>query len=303
MDTADVGVSKRIARYFRSRNYEIIDVLGYGGMGVVYLAEQTKLGRMVALKVMSAKHRERESSRTRFAREARLFAQIRHRNIAMLYDYQDEEEPAFMALEYIDGHDLEYELRNCRIWQPREVVNLIIEMANALSHTHELGILHRDIKPGNILIENRTGRFVLTDFGLAKGSDDDTLTGTGYAVGTPAYMAPEQIRNPMGCRPDTRADLFSLAVVSYELTAGRHPFGKIDDARIMRYIVKNPPRPLLEIDPTLPKPFVSLLEKMLRKDPDERFQTPSEVEAAFRELIRIPESDIDDDKTPLLPRK
>src|SRR5690606_16320907 len=178
---------------FRKHNYELLGEIGRGGMGVVYLARDIRIDRKVALKTLSPDRATRENSMKRFEREAKTFAQIRHPHIAMLYEFSDEPPIQYLALEYIDGYDLESERRRGKRWDPVEAARIIKVVAEALDHTHAKGILHRDIKPGNILIERATGRVVLTDFGLAKGRKDETLTAIGFAVGTPAYMAPEQI--------------------------------------------------------------------------------------------------------------
>jgi serine/threonine protein kinase len=186
-----VQVSEAIRQAFEAHNYELLGELGRGGMGVVYLAQHRKLGRRVALKTLTPDRSTKENSIRRFHREAKTFAQIRHPNIANLFEFEDQGAVQFLALEYIEGTDLERERRKRRKWKHEEVAEIIAKLADALDHTHKKGILHRDIKPGNILIERGSGRVVLTDFGLAKGDHDESLTAAGFAVGTPAYMAPE----------------------------------------------------------------------------------------------------------------
>lgn len=295
------NIHGRLKRAFEARNYELLSELGRGGMGVVYLAEHKKLGRRVALKTLTPDRQTKESSILRFQREARTFAQIRHPHIATLYEYEDTGPIQYLALEYIEGTDLEKERRKRRKWTAREVAELMANLAGALDHTHEKQILHRDIKPGNILIENSTNRCVLTDFGLAKGEQDDTLTATGFAVGTPAYMAPEQITDQFGVKPDGRADLFSLATVAYEMLTQKHPFLAPDDLNTMRNIVNKQETPLTELDSSIPAEFASIIHKMMRKNPKERYDNAKIVEKELRQWLENPGSGTEDDATLLLP--
>ncbi|MEQ8818801.1 MAG: serine/threonine-protein kinase [Sumerlaeia bacterium] len=278
-------VPDRTRAAFAKRNYEIQGELGRGGMGVVYLATHRKLGRKVAIKTLSPERATRENSRQRFEREARTFAQIRHPNIATLFEFEDEGPLQYLALEYIDGYDLESERRRGKKWDLSEAARVIATVAEALDYTHKQGILHRDIKPGNILIERSTNRVVLTDFGLAKGSKDDTLTATGFAVGTPAYMAPEQISDQFGVKPDGRSDVFSLGTVFYEMITGKHPFIGADDLKTMRGIVHNDPVALRDIDPSIPDPVERIIFAMLRKHPQDRLESAGQTAKLLREWL------------------
>jgi serine/threonine protein kinase len=262
--------SERLAAVFAQRNYELLGELGRGGMGVVYLARDTKLGRKVALKTLAPDRAARDNSLARFEREARTFAQIRHPHIATLYEFADDGPIQFLALEYIDGYDLESERRRGKKWDPREAARIVQCVAGALHYTHGKGILHRDIKPGNILIERATERVVLTDFGLAKGQKDETLTASGFAVGTPAYMAPEQITDQFKVQPDGRSDVFSLGTVFYEMLTGEHPFIGPDDLKTMRNIVQREAKPLREHVAEIPEVIERIVLGMLAKHPDDR---------------------------------
>ncbi len=264
------AIGDRVRSVFAQHNYELLGELGRGGMGVVYLAQHKKLGRRVAIKTLTPDRQTKENSIRRFEREAKTFAQIRHPHIANLYEFQDAGPIQFLALEYIEGTDLERERRKNREWKHEEVARMVANVADALAHTHEKGILHRDIKPGNILIERNTNRVVLTDFGLAKGEQDDTLTATGFAVGTPAYMAPEQITDQFGVKPDGRSDLFSLGTVAYEMLTGKHPFLAPDDLNTMRNIVNGSLKPIREITPSVPVDLARIIEDMMVKNPRDR---------------------------------
>ncbi|MCC7392121.1 serine/threonine protein kinase [Candidatus Sumerlaeota bacterium] len=263
-------VNEAIRSAFDKHNYELLGEIGRGGMGVVYLGQHRKLGRRVALKTLTPDRSTKENSIRRFHREAKTFAQIRHPNIANLFEFEDQGAVQFLALEYVEGTDLERERRKRRKWKYDEVAEIIAKLSDALDHTHKKGILHRDIKPGNILIEKNTNRVVLTDFGLAKGDQDESLTAAGFAVGTPAYMAPEQITDQFGLKPDGRADLFSLGTVAYEMLTHKHPFLASDDLNTMRNIVNGKVTPLRDVDPAIPPELAWILENMMEKDPKNR---------------------------------
>lgn len=262
--------SNNIKAALEARDYELLGELGRGGMGMVYLAEHRKLKRKVAIKTLTPERVSKENSILRFQREARVFAQIRHSHIAQLYEFEDSGNIIFLALEYIAGTDLEKERRKGRVWKPEEVAKLVKAVAEALDHTHKKGILHRDIKPGNILIEEESNRVVLTDFGLAKGETDEQLTAAGFAVGTPAYMAPEQITDQFGGNPDGRADLFSLGVVAYEMATGVHPFLAKDDLNTMRNIVNGKLKPIRELRADFPIELCEIFEGLLNRNPGDR---------------------------------
>ncbi|MGF1571987.1 MAG: serine/threonine protein kinase [Sumerlaeia bacterium] len=277
------NLQDRLKAIFASRNYEILGEIGRGGMGVVYLANDKKLDRKVALKTLSPDRASKENSLRRFEREAKSFARINHPHIATLYEFEDAGPVQYLALEYINGFDLESERKNGRKWKTDEAVPVIISVANALAYTHKKGILHRDIKPGNILIEQGTKRTVLTDFGLAKGKTDESLTATGFAVGTPAYMAPEQISDQFDIEPDGRSDIFALGTVFYEMLTNEHPFIGPDDLKTMRAIVQQAHDPISKFIPDFPEPLSRIIDKMLAKHPDDRFANAEEVEAALKE--------------------
>ncbi len=280
------STSDRLSALFAKRNYELLGELGRGGMGIVYLAKDTKLDRKVALKTLSPERASRENSLRRFEREARTFAQIRHPHIATLYEFEDAGPLQYLALEYIDGYDLESERRRGKKWPQEEAARVIMTVAGALEYTHSKGILHRDIKPGNILIEKGTNRVVLTDFGLAKGRKDETLTASGFAVGTPAYMAPEQISDQFNIRPDGRADIFSLGTVFYEMITATHPFIGADDLKTMRNIVQNQPADLRDLDPGISKSLTRIIKKMLEKNPEDRYSSAKEVHDALEAWMK-----------------
>ena len=289
------STSDRMAQIFSERNYELLGELGRGGMGVVYLAQDKKLGRKAALKTLSPDRASKENSLRRFEREARTFAQIRHPHIATLYEFADAGPIQYLALEYIDGYDLESERRRGKKWPQKEAAKIIMTLAGALDYTHNKGILHRDIKPGNILIEKATDRVVLTDFGLAKGRKDETLTASGFAVGTPAYMAPEQISDQFGVKPDGRSDVFSLGTVFYEMLTNVHPFLGADDLKTMRNIVHGDPEPLRKHDPALSPALERIIFSMLAKHPDDRISGAKEVAEKLAKWLDNPDAGAEQD--------
>lgn len=292
-------MSEQIRQILEDHNYEMLGELGRGGMGVVYLAQHRKLGRRVAIKTLTPERISKDNSMARFVREAQVFAAIHHPHIANLYEFEDQGPIAFLALEYVEGTDLEKERRRGRRWTPQEAAELLLAMADALSHTHEKGILHRDIKPGNILIENKTNRVVLTDFGLAKSESDATLTAAGFAVGTPAYMAPEQITDRFGGKPDGRADIFSLGTVAYEMLTLDHPFLAKDDLNTMRNIVNGTMKPIREVNDSVPEGLANIIESMLEKNPADRIENADKLVEKLRRFLGMTRPKSDSQNTPV----
>jgi serine/threonine protein kinase len=207
-------------------NHEIESLLGQGGMGVVYRARQKGLERTVALKVLPAKAGRDPAFAERFAREARALASLNHPNITTVFDFGKAGEHYFLSMEFVDGVNLRQLLQNQKV-APKQALQIIAQICDALQYAHDQGIVHRDIKPENILLD-RKGNLKITDFGLAKmlGRQDGLtgLTMTHQVMGTPHYMAPEQVEHPMDV--DHRADIFSLGVVFYELLTGELPLGR-----------------------------------------------------------------------------
>jgi serine/threonine protein kinase len=268
--------------------YRIESPLGEGGMGIVYRAVDTKLNRPVAIKFLSSEMAD-AAARRRFQREAQMASSLNHPHIVTVHDAGEFEGRQYLVTEYIDGGTLKNWARvEKRSW--REIVELLTGVADGLATAHAAGILHRDIKPDNILITT-SGYAKLADFGLAKLAEDSipqdatrTLTEgrtkPGMIVGTVAYMSPEQASG----RPvDARGDIFSFGVVLYELLAGRRPFGGATDLEVLQTIIHGAPLPLPE---NVPPPLRSVVEKALEKDPGERYQSMREMVVDFRRLTR-----------------
>jgi formylglycine-generating enzyme required for sulfatase activity/tRNA A-37 threonylcarbamoyl transferase component Bud32 len=249
-----------IARYFPQ--LEILELLGQGGMGVVYKARQPRLDRIVALKILPVEIGRDPAFAERFTREARALARLNHPSIVAVYDFGQAEGFYYFIMEWVDGADLR-QLEQTRRLTPQEALGIVPKICEALQYAHDEGIVHRDIKPGNILIDKR-GRVKIADFGLAKLMDrpatDLVLTQLHQVMGTPQYMAPEQVERPT--EVDHRADIYSLGVVFYEMLTGELPIGRFA-----------PPSQKVHVDVRLDE----VVLKSLEKEPQRRYQHASEV--------------------------
>ena len=241
---------------------EIVELLGQGGMGAVYKARQTKLDRLIALKVLPPEAGKDPSFAERFTREARALARLNHPNIVTVYDFGQAGDLCYFMMEYVDGLNLRRALQAGRM-QPQEALKIVPQICDALQFAHDEGIVHRDVKPENILLDKR-GRVKIADFGIAKilgrSTGIYTLTGPWQVVGTLHYMAPEQIDNPL--KVDHRADIYSLGVVFYEMLTGQLPLGRFP-----------PPSQKVPVDVRLDQVVLRALEN----EPDRRYQRASEV--------------------------
>src|SRR5438045_1354128 len=273
--------------------YKILEKLGSGGMGDVYLAEDTKLGRKVALKLLAEELTQNRDRLSRFDQEAYAASGLNHPNILTIYELGDEGGRHFIATEYIEGQTLRKRLQTTPM-EIVEVLDVAIQVAGALEEAHAAGIIHRDIKPENVMIR-RNGHVKVLDFGLAKLMDraasDETdteavtralvQTDAGMVLGTSQYMSPEQAR---GKPVDARTDIWSLGVVLYEMATGRAPFAGETKTDVIVAIAKNDPPPLARFAPNAPAELEWIVLKALRKDVDERYQTIKEFESDLKKL-------------------
>ena len=262
----------------RLGKYDVLGVLGQGGMGVVLRAFDSQLGRAVAIKVLSSYLASSVTARRRFQREGRAAAQISHPNVVTIYSVEEHHGLPFLVMELVKGRSMYERLRTAGPLEPSEVIRLGAQIAAGLAAAHAQNVIHRDIKPGNVMLQDN-GCVKITDFGLARiVFDDGELSSHHLIVGTPSYMSPEQVD---GREIDTRADLFSLGCLMYAMLAGQSPFQG-------RHALMCEPPSLHDVDSTVPQFLVDLVARLLEKDPDDRFQSAGEVADLLNEHLIVP---------------
>jgi serine/threonine-protein kinase len=260
--------------------YDIDAEIGRGGMGVVYRCRDMKLRRFVAIKVLPPELAFRDDVRTRFLREAETAAQLNHPNIVPIYSVDEREGLVWFVMGLVDGESLAARLHREQTPPFAEVRRILREVADALAYAHGRGIIHRDIKPDNILLDRLTSRPIVTDFGIARAIEGDSrLTVTGTAVGTPAYMSPEQAMGEGEI--DGRSDLYSLAVVGYQMLAGELPFKATNTPAMLMKHLSDPLRPLRTVRGDVPDALAAVIERCLAKKPHQRWRDA----AAFRDAL------------------
>jgi len=261
--------------------YKILDELGRGAMGIVYRAEDPSLDRVVALKTISLADAEgRKEYEKRFLLEAKAAGKLTHPNIVTIYDYGEEEDLAYMAMELLEGADLRSRMRREEI-PPMEAVEIALQVADGLGFAHEHGVVHRDIKPGNIMLLER-GAVKIMDFGIARMRFADHKTSTGMVLGTPRYMSPEQIS---GQPVDQRSDIFSLGTVLYEMLTQTSLFAGQNVDQIAFNVANNEPAPPSHMHPQLPQILDFIVARALKKEPSVRYQDAYEMAADLRDAL------------------
>ncbi len=266
----------------RLGNYRVLEVLGAGGMGVVFLAEDLDLKRLVALKAMHPALAASANARERFMRKAQAAAAIDHDHVVTIHQVGKDRGIPFLAMTLLRGQSVDDRILPGRPLPLADVLRIGQEAAAGLAAAHARGLVHRDVKPANIWLEEGTGRVKLLDFGLARQVDSDThLTRVGAVVGTPAFMSPEQAR---GETLDVRGDLFSLGCALYLMSTGEAPFIGVDHAAVMAAVERETPAAPKKLRPTLPAELSELIMRLLEKDREQRPQSADEVAQALREI-------------------
>lgn len=251
--------------------------LGHGGMATVYLARDEKLGRQVAVKVLADNLAGDDDFRERFMREAQLAARLSHPNVVQVFDVgEDDDERPYIVMEYVDGHSVADLLKRGRSLPPEKAVPLLAQVVAGLEHAHQAGLVHRDVKPANLLLRARDGRLKIADFGIARAFEETRHTRTGRALGTAPYMAPEQLE---GQDPTPATDVYSCGVVAWEMLTGRTPHDGGSPSSIARS--QRVRRPSLRRSATVPPKLESLVRRCLRPQPRDRFRDAGELGEAL----------------------
>lgn len=263
----------------RIGQYEILGVIGDGGMGTVYRGRDPRFNRLVAIKVLHAHYRRDPAVVDRFKNEAIIQAKLAHPNVVTVLDFVASDETMAMILEHVDGHPLDRVIEQCRGGlDPERALHLFKQILSAMSYAHAQGLVHRDLKPSNVLVQSigSEEHAKVVDFGIAKIlGEEKQRTATSAKMGTLGYMSPEQIRSPRDV--DQRSDIYALGVILFEMATGRQPFASDSEYEMMRKIVEDPPPAFEELARQVPSRLAAVVERALRKDPAERFQSCAEI--------------------------
>lgn len=262
--------------------FEVESKIGQGGMGIVLKGFDRELNRAVAIKVLSPHLAVNGTARKRFAREAESAAAVMHPNVVPIYSVNKSPSRPYLVMQLVPGHSLQSLVAEKGPLAPKEVVRVSMQIASGLAAAHKQGLIHRDVKPGNILMERDVNRVMITDFGLARAADDAGMTQTGWLAGTPHYMSPEQSQ---GETLDERTDLFSLGSLMYFLATGREPFRGNQPYAVIQKIITQQPTDPTEINSDVPPPLADIIEKLLEKEPKDRFASAEELVKTLEDYL------------------
>lgn len=266
----------------RLGRYDIERLIGMGGYGIVFKARDSELNRVVAIKVLAPHLISSGPARQRFAREAQASAAVVHDHVVPIYDVVNDANLCYFVMQYIAGQSLQERVDRHGPLATDDVLRIAAQTAAGLHAAHEQGLIHRDVKPGNVLLEDTVNRVMISDFGLARASDDASITRSGTITGTPHYMSPEQAR---GQAIDARSDLFSLGSVIYFMSTGRSPFRAPQMMAVLNRICHEPYRPIEEVNPQVPYELTKLVDRLLCKRPEGRFSSAHEVHGKLQSLL------------------
>ncbi len=266
----------------RLGRYEIERLIGTGGMGVVLKGYDSELHRVVAIKVLLPHLANSGAARRRFAREAQAAAAVVHEHVIPIYNVEVEGDVSYLVMQYVPGRSLQARVDEQGPLRVQEILRLARQAALGLAAAHEQGVVHRDVKPANMLLEESVDRLLISDFGLARTVDDATLTRTGIVAGTPHYMSPEQAEGEV---VDQRSDLFSLGSVIYFMSTGRPPFRAPSPMAVLHRICHETHRPVDEVNADIPVELAEVIEQLLSKKPQDRFPNAKAVAARLDELL------------------
>ncbi|MDP9043795.1 MAG: serine/threonine protein kinase [Pseudomonadota bacterium] len=267
--------------------YRIERELGRGSMGTVYLGHDPQIGRAVAIKTMALSREfdgsELVEARARFFREAEMAGRLRHPGIVTIFDANEEDGLAYIAMEYVHGHDLVRHTSPERLLPVPEVLEILSQVAQALAHAHGQGVVHRDVKPANVMVDRSSGAVKVTDFGIAR-ITDASRTRTGLVLGTPSFMSPEQMA---GRQLDGRSDLYSLGVMLFQLLTGALPHRAESMAELMRQIVNDPAPDVRSLRPELPEALANVVALALEKRAEVRYADGHQMAADLQAVIAL----------------
>lgn len=266
----------------RLGRYEIERKIGSGGMGIVFKAFDTELNRPVAIKVLAPYLARNGAARQRFGRESRAAAAVVHEHVVAIHNVESDGETPFIVMQYVSGESLQARVQRLGPLSVEEILRIGIQTAAGLAAAHEQGIVHRDVKPENILLENSVDRVLLTDFGLARTVDDASLTHTGVIAGTPSYMSPEQAN---GDGIDHRTDLFSFGSVLYFIATGHPPFRAERAMGVLHRICTTPHRPVWQVNAKIPQELSQLIDRLLEKNPAKRVGSAHAVRETLTRIL------------------